>query len=197
MLGRWLTPRAIKLWPAERTLVIGEEIETTLAAATRRQHRDKPLRPAWAIGSSGGIARLPIVAGIEQLTILVDNDANGVGRANAKTCAERWTASGRTVVLLTPRQSATNSTTSCRARAMKHTHNEFSDYVEEICEPDDPTGSNGAGKDNGHAKQDMDVGKDPWPVMSVAAYHKNSPARSWPSSRRTLRPIPSPCTCTI
>jgi hypothetical protein len=86
--------------------VIGEGVETALAAATRIMHRSTPLCPAWAIGSSGGIARLPVIAGIERLTILVDNDANGVGRANAKTCAEHWTAAGRTVVLLTPRQSA-------------------------------------------------------------------------------------------
>jgi DNA polymerase I-like protein with 3'-5' exonuclease and polymerase domains len=108
MFGRWPTARAIKLWPAERALVIGEGIETTLAAATRIMHRCTPLCPAWPIGTSGGIARLPVIAGIERLTILVDNDANGVGRTNAKTCAERWTASGRTVVLLTPRQSATD-----------------------------------------------------------------------------------------
>jgi hypothetical protein len=54
---------------------------------------------------------------------------------------------------------------------MKHTHNEFSNYIEEICEPDDPPGSNGASKGNGHAKQDTDVGEGPWPVMPVAAYH--------------------------
>jgi hypothetical protein len=106
MFGRWPTARAIKLWPAERALVIGEGIETTLAAATRIAHRGTPLRPAWAIGSSGGIARLPVITGIERLTILVDNDANDVGRTNAKKCAERWTATGHAVVLLTPRQSA-------------------------------------------------------------------------------------------
>src|SRR5262245_50758107 len=54
---------------------------------------------------------------------------------------------------------------------MKHTHNELPDYIEEICEPDDPPGSNGASKGNGHAKQDTDVGEGSWPVMPVAAYH--------------------------
>ena len=34
-LGRWHAPRAIKFWPASETLVIGEGIETVLAAATR------------------------------------------------------------------------------------------------------------------------------------------------------------------
>jgi hypothetical protein len=102
MLGRWPTPRAIKLWPPASSLVIGEGIETTLAAATRVTHHDAPLRPAWSIGSSGGIARFPLVEGVERLTILVDNDPTG--RDDARACARRWAAAGRTAVLLTPRQ---------------------------------------------------------------------------------------------
>jgi Toprim domain len=108
MLGRWPTARAIKFWPAERLLVIGEGIETVLAAATRCQHRDRLLQPAWAVGSSTGIARFPVIAGIERLTILVDNDASRVGHDSAELCAERWTRAGRTVVLLTPRQSGSD-----------------------------------------------------------------------------------------
>jgi hypothetical protein len=108
MLGQWPAPRAIKLWPAESSLVIGEGIETVLAAATQLQHRGALLRPAWAIGSSSGIARFPLVAGIRQLTVLVDNDANGVGPRNAKECAKRWAAAGRAVALLTPQQSGTD-----------------------------------------------------------------------------------------
>jgi hypothetical protein len=105
MLGRWPAPRAIKLWPAESSLVIGEGIETVLTAATRLQHRGASLRPAWAVGSSSAIARFPLIAGIKQLTILVDNDANGVGPSTAKECAKRWAAAGRAVALLTPQQS--------------------------------------------------------------------------------------------
>ena len=108
MLGRWPTARAIKLWPSERSLVIGEGIETTLAAATRRQHRGKPLRPAWAIGSSGGIARFPVIAGVEQLLIVVDHDSNGVGPDNARECARHWTAAGRQPVLLIPNEQNTD-----------------------------------------------------------------------------------------
>jgi DNA polymerase I-like protein with 3'-5' exonuclease and polymerase domains len=102
MLGRWPPPRAIKLWPAESSLVIGEGIETTLAAATRVLHHGAPLRPAWAIGSSGGIARLPLVKGVERLTILVDNDP--AGRSDARAYARQWAAAGCTATLLTPRQ---------------------------------------------------------------------------------------------
>jgi hypothetical protein len=104
MLGRWPAARAIKLWPAESSLVIGEGIETVLAAASR-VHRGALLRPAWALGSSQGIARFPLIAGVKQLTVLVDNDANGVGPSNAKECAKRWAAAGRAVALLTPQQS--------------------------------------------------------------------------------------------
>ena len=134
MLGRWPTPRAIKLWPAESSLVIGEGIETVLAAATRLQHRGALLRPAWAIGSSGGIARFPLIAGVERLiilvdndangVILVDNDANGVGPNSAKECAKRWATAGRAVALLTPQQSGTdfNDLVQGSARLETHTH---------------------------------------------------------------------------
>jgi hypothetical protein len=104
MLGRWPTSRAIKLWRPAGNLVIGEGIETVLAAATRVTHRGVPLRPAWALGSSGGIARFPAIPNVEQLTILVDHDANGIGRRDAKTCAERWNHAGRAVTLLTPKR---------------------------------------------------------------------------------------------
>ena len=43
----------VKLWPATDHLVIGEGIETTLAAATRISHRGAPLQPAWAAAASG------------------------------------------------------------------------------------------------------------------------------------------------
>jgi putative DNA primase/helicase len=49
----------IRLWPdevVERGLVIGEGIETTLAATTRIQHRGTLLTPAWAAGDAGHLA---------------------------------------------------------------------------------------------------------------------------------------------
>jgi phage/plasmid primase-like uncharacterized protein len=96
---------AIRLWPddwVETALVIGEGCETTLAAATRIEHRGTLLRPAWACGSAGGIAKFPVLAGIESLTILADNDANGAGQRAAGQCAERWAAAGREVTILIP-----------------------------------------------------------------------------------------------
>jgi putative DNA primase/helicase len=95
----------IRLWPDEdiaEGLVIGEGVETTLAAATRIEHRCTLLQPAWACGSAGTLAAFPVLAGIEALTILVDNDLSGAGQKAARQCAERLALAGREVTLLTP-----------------------------------------------------------------------------------------------
>jgi DNA polymerase len=97
MLGR---TGAVKLWPAGPQLVVGEGIETVLAGATRLTHEDAPLRPAWSLVSSDALSRLPPVAGVERLVILVDHD--DAGMLAASTCTARWTGAGRTVVELTP-----------------------------------------------------------------------------------------------
>jgi hypothetical protein len=97
-LGRWPAPRVIKLWPATTALVVGEGIETVIAAVNREIVGPR----AWAMGGRGNIAKLPALPGIAALTILVDND--GQARADAETCAARWHAAGRRVRLLTTRQ---------------------------------------------------------------------------------------------
>src|SRR4051794_36132798 len=61
----------IRLWPDEAVtdgLVIGEGIETSLAAATRIEHKGTLLRPAWATGSAVNMAAFPVLAGIDSLT---------------------------------------------------------------------------------------------------------------------------------
>jgi hypothetical protein len=100
------TRAAIKLWPDEEvtaSLVIGEGLETTLSAAARVEHRGTLLQPAWALGDAGNLAAFPVLAGIECLTILVDNDKSGAGQRAALKSGERWRAVGRQVLLLTPR----------------------------------------------------------------------------------------------
>jgi phage/plasmid primase-like uncharacterized protein len=95
----------IRLWPDDAVnegLVIGEGIETTLAAATRIEHRGTLLHPAWATGSAGNMAAFPVLAGIEALTILVDHDASGTGQKAAEACAQRWCDAGKEVVRLMP-----------------------------------------------------------------------------------------------
>lgn len=95
----------IRLWPddpAEFGLVLGEGVETTLAAATRITHRGTLLRPAWAAGSCGNMAAFPALAGVEALTLLVDHDENGAGQRAAERCARRWNDAGKKVIRLMP-----------------------------------------------------------------------------------------------
>jgi hypothetical protein len=94
----------VKLWPLGPRLVVGEGVETTLAAATRITHRGAPLRPAWAAVSTSTLGALPIIPGVEELIILVDHDINGAGQAAAFRCSERWSRGGRRVVRLTPKR---------------------------------------------------------------------------------------------
>jgi hypothetical protein len=98
----------VKLWPAGAQLVVGEGLETVLAAATRIPYRDAPLRPAWSMISAGPLGNLPVLPGVERLIILVDHDANGEGQAAAARCVERWTRAGRTAVRLVPKRVGTD-----------------------------------------------------------------------------------------
>ena len=50
--------------------------------------------------SAGGVARFPVLAGIECLWIAVDHDPAGLRAARA--CAQRWQAAGREAFLVTP-----------------------------------------------------------------------------------------------
>jgi phage/plasmid primase-like uncharacterized protein len=110
-LGLWrawgpTTGCVIRLWSDDEVsqgLVLGEGIETVLAAATRITHRGTLLQPAWAAGDAGHIATFPALSGVGTLTLLVDSDENGIGQCNAAECARRWTAAGRQVIRLTPR----------------------------------------------------------------------------------------------
>ena len=60
-IGRMMLGRsgAVKLWPAGATLVIGEGIETVLAAATRIPYGGAPLQPAWSAVSAGCARGVP------------------------------------------------------------------------------------------------------------------------------------------
>jgi hypothetical protein len=94
-----------RLWPDDAVttgLVIGEGVETVLAAATRMHYRGTLLQPAWACGGAGNLAEFPVLAGVEALTILVDHDASGTGQNAAKACMRRWLEAKREAVRLTP-----------------------------------------------------------------------------------------------
>jgi phage/plasmid primase-like uncharacterized protein len=95
----------IRLWPDDWVstgLVLGEGVETTLAAAIHVAHRGTLLQPAWAAASADNMRSFPVLPGIEALTILVDNDESGTGQDAAAECARRWLAAGREVIRLTP-----------------------------------------------------------------------------------------------
>jgi putative DNA primase/helicase len=76
-------------------LIIGEGLETTIAAMVFG------LAPAWALGSAGGIAKFPVLSGIEALTILAETDDGGANERAIEECCNRWTAAGREVVGVT------------------------------------------------------------------------------------------------
>jgi hypothetical protein len=96
----------VKAWPTNGCgqLVVGEGIETTLAAATRISYRGAPLTPAWSAVAKGGLGRLPVLPDISQLILLVDHDENGEGQRAAEQCRRIWKSAGRTTVPLIPKQ---------------------------------------------------------------------------------------------
>jgi hypothetical protein len=97
---------AIKLTPDEevsRCLGVGEGIESTLSL---RNCHEFGRSPVWSLISAGGLAGLPVLAGIESLWIAVDNDASGTGFRAARTCAERWRVARSEIFLVTPSAAA-------------------------------------------------------------------------------------------
>ena len=101
MFGRWPRPRAIKLWPANDRLYVGEGIETVLAAATRLH-----MQPAWALASTAYLEKFPVISGIAELVILVDRDEHG--EAAAESCRCRWQETGRRVRRLRSKNPSVN-----------------------------------------------------------------------------------------
>ena len=77
-------------------LFLAEGLETALAAASIG------LRPMWSVGSTAIMARLPVIGGIEAITVLADNDANGAGERAARELAARWTEARKSVRLWIP-----------------------------------------------------------------------------------------------
>jgi len=88
-LGRWPSPRAIKLWPVTHKLTIGEGIETVLGAI--RCGAITP--PAWAMGPKTDIANFPVLTGVKAITVLVDR-GDPAALDGAETCAARYVAAG-------------------------------------------------------------------------------------------------------
>ena len=75
---------AMKLGRAGDRLHVCEGFETGLALIAQGH------APVWALGSAGGIARLPIVAGVRELVICADNDASWTGKKAAAAAMMTW-----------------------------------------------------------------------------------------------------------
>jgi putative DNA primase/helicase len=90
---------AIKLTANEdvcQGLHVAEGVETAIAAMMLG------FTPMWALGGTGNLKTLPVLAGIDALTIVVDHDVNGAGHIAASDCFDRWTAAGREVWSIIP-----------------------------------------------------------------------------------------------
>ena len=94
MLGR-VSGSAVKLDDVPHgVLAVGEGIETAMAA------NQMGFGPAWALGSAGAIATLPVLEDIRKLILLGEND--DASRRATEQCAQRWLRAGREVELVEP-----------------------------------------------------------------------------------------------
>jgi len=85
---------AAKLAAVTDTLAVAEGVETALAANMLGHG------PAWALGSAGAVASLPVLHGIERLILLQEN--NDASREAVDRCGRRWMRAGRKVIRVRP-----------------------------------------------------------------------------------------------
>jgi hypothetical protein len=85
---------AVRLGQHKRLVMVGEGIETCLAAqqATRQ--------PAWAALSTSGLRNLDLPSEVSSVIVLADGD--DPGEAAAQDCARRWRREGRSVRIARP-----------------------------------------------------------------------------------------------
>jgi putative DNA primase/helicase len=74
-------------------LFIAEGLETALTAMALG------LRPIWATGSSGLMAKFPLLDGVQAVNVIADHDRGGAGERAAREVEARWRAAGREVNL--------------------------------------------------------------------------------------------------
>ena len=85
---------AVRLAPAGDVLLVGEGIETCLAAMQATG------MPAWAALSTSGLRTLDLPKGVGEVIVLADGDPGG--EAAALACALRWKSEGRRVRIARP-----------------------------------------------------------------------------------------------
>jgi phage/plasmid primase-like uncharacterized protein len=93
---------AVRLASAADTLLIGEGIETCLAAM------QATAMPAWAALSTSGMVALMLPPIVRAVVLLADNDSNGAGERAARTAAARWLSEGRRVRIAMPPKPGTD-----------------------------------------------------------------------------------------
>ena len=87
---------AVRLAPAGDVLMVGEGIETSLAAMQATGH------PAWAALSTSGLRTLDLPNEVHDVIVLADGD--DAGEAAARCAALRWKSDGRRVRIAHPTQ---------------------------------------------------------------------------------------------
>jgi putative DNA primase/helicase len=90
------TGGAIKISPDHEVhsgLLIGEGIETVLSASKLLQ-----FKPVWSLIDKNGLAKFPVLSGVESVTIAVDNDPGGDGQRAAAECVQRLTEAAVEVI---------------------------------------------------------------------------------------------------
>ena len=85
---------AVKLGAPGDTLMVGEGLETCLAAIQSTGP------PAWAALSTSGLRTLDLPGDVKNVLVLADGDP--AGEAAARFCARRWTREGRRVRIARP-----------------------------------------------------------------------------------------------
>jgi putative DNA primase/helicase len=86
----------VRLAPACDVLMVGEGIETCLAAMQATGH------PAWAALSASGVLALELPDEVQNVIVLADGDE--AGEAAARGAALRWKREGRRVRIACPPQ---------------------------------------------------------------------------------------------
>jgi putative DNA primase/helicase len=89
---------AVKLDPVATTLIIGEGVETCIAARQCMATGDIERAPVWAVGGAGAISFFPVLDRVKRLIILGES-----GEASARAvrlCGQRWQRAGRRVQVL-------------------------------------------------------------------------------------------------
>jgi putative DNA primase/helicase len=87
---------AVRLADPAEVLMVGEGIETCLAAMQATGH------PAWAALSTSGLRSLDLPRDVRDVIVLADGDE--AGEAAARDCAVRWKSEGRRVRIARPSQ---------------------------------------------------------------------------------------------